>query len=885
VSTKYWYGTSNDPSWILANGPAATTPGIGDIGVLGGTLTVSGVTLPQSGTVSFFGLTAEDIGALSVVGSGPWTLEGTGGADDAIDSLTVAMGAWVEVNSTIAVKNVVVEQVSGATAPATIYLNDGLPPGAVIDFPGETISSYSTSQSGIYTTIAVNSAAGNIANVSVAGNVALSGQPISDGNGGTEFIVSGTQPYIEAPDFILDVRSANDINRTVGESIIVGDSDVQPNENQGTTVTATSIVNPATGLPYNTLTVPFVGSAAIPNQTDTRISFDPTNPADAWELQPWTLTLTNGTSALNTTTPSLVGVTPPPFASSVTYSGTNANPTFTWAFPSNSVNGVFFDIYEDNAVNADGGADLVYTATLAGNAGTYTVPSELDGGLTLQDGVHYTLDIYGVVTRNGSDNIADITNPNSAAWSESYFDFEPIAGAAVPTVYLPTVVNGAYNFNMTVVSGQTYFIDPAIATGYSYTTGAGNPNFASVLLPAIQTTPYLVTFLVNGKQETVSVAPNTVYTFASGGVSAFTVTGISQTDNLAPADATAFVTGLTFVSSGTFTGTQTPLVDPGPTAGGVTASALLGQSVDLTSAILAQVTPGLIGDTETLTAFGTTSDGGQIALTNGDLTYTAQSATLAHIPANGSLTDTFAYTVTDQLGDSSTGTVQVTVSNPAINIEGPRFGFDTIREGSKTNIVTANGYFNTVYEGGGNDVVNAGAGFGTVYTGSGDVVTNLQGVANSVFGGNGYDAVNILGGGFDQVTLGTGHDTIAMAPGSSGYDVFTLDGSDASVSLSGADNIMFIRGGTDNITDNSQDSSFKIGPEGGVVNLNNFLSDRHGVIDLTGGVGGYSRVSTVLSALQSDGHGGVLLSLGASGHIDFVGVPLGALTAARFSIE
>jgi hypothetical protein len=879
VATKYWNGTFNDPSWVLANGSATTTPGTGDIGVLGKNL--NGVTVPQSGTVSFFGLTAEDIGALSVVGSGPWTLEGTGGADDAINSLTVAMGASVVVTSTIAVKNVVVQQVSGVTAPATLYLSDGLPPGAVIDFPGETISSYSTSQSGIYTTIAVNSAAGNIANVSVAGNVALSGPPISDGNGGTEIVVTGTQPYIEAPDFILDVRSANDINRTTGEGILVGDTDVQPNGYQGTTLTATSIISPATGLPYETLTVPFVGSAAIPDQFHARISFDPTNPADAWELQPWTYTLTNGTSIVTTTTPSLVGVTPPPFASNVTYSGTSTNPTFTWAFPSGSVNGVFFDIYDDTAVNAAGGADLVYSATLTGNVGSFTVPDALDGGLTLQDGVHYTLDIYGVVTRDGTDNIS---NPNSAAWSESYFDFEPIAGAAVPTVYLPMVVNGAYNFKLPVVPGQTYFIDPAIATGYSYTTGAGNPNFASVLLPAIQTTPYLVTFLVNGKQETVSVSPNTVYTFASGGVSAFSVTGISQTDNLAPADATAFVTGLTFVSSGTFTGTQTPLVDPGPTAGAVTASALLGQSVDLTSAILAQVTPGLIGDTETLTAFGATSDGGKIALINGDLTYTAQSATLAHIPANGSLTDTFAYTVTDQLGDSATGAVQVTVSNPAINIEGSRSGFDTIREGSKTNIVTANGYFNTVYEGGGNDVVNAGAGFGTVYTGSGDVVTNLQGIANRVFGGNGYDTVNILRGGFDQVTLGTGHDTITMAPGSLGYDVFTLDGSDASVALSGTDNIMFIHGGTDNITDNSQDFSLKIGPEGDVVNLSNFLSDRHGVIDLTGGVGGYSRVSSVLSALQSDGHGGVLLSLGASGHIDFVGVPLGALTATRFSI-
>ena len=75
-----------------------------------------------------------------------------------------------------------------------------------------------------------------------------------------------------------------------------------------------------------------------------------------------------------------------------------------------------------------------------------------------------------------------------------------------------------------------------------------------------------------------------------------------------------------------------PVADPGPIAGTVTAAANLGQSVDLTSAILAQVKPGLVGDTEAITAFGTTSVGGQLSatvtLTNGDLTYST-------LPING----------------------------------------------------------------------------------------------------------------------------------------------------------------------------------------------------------------------------------------------------------
>jgi hypothetical protein len=80
------------------------------------------------------------------------------------------------------------------------------------------------------------------------------------------------------------------------------------------------------------------------------------------------------------------------------------------------------------------------------------------------------------------------------------------------------------------------------------------------LLPAIQTDPYTVSFLNNGLQGTDSVAPNTVFDFPTTGVSTFTVTGIDPADNLDPANATAFDTGLTFVADGNFNGTQTPIV-------------------------------------------------------------------------------------------------------------------------------------------------------------------------------------------------------------------------------------------------------------------------------------------------------------------------------------
>jgi hypothetical protein len=326
--------------------------------------------------------------------------------------------------------------------------------------------------------------------------------------------------------------------------------------------------------------------------------------------------------------------------------------------------------------------------------------------------------------------------------------------------------------------------------------------------------------------------------------------------------------------------------DPGPTASDLTASVNLGQTIDLTAAILAKVKPGLAGDTETLTAFGPTSMGGLVALTNGDLTYGAQSnAALAHIPANGSVTDAFTYTVTDQLHSTATGTVSVTVSNPAVVIEGSLKGGGTIRGGSQTNIINAHGSGNTIIESGGNDVVSAGTGSATVTTGSGDVVVNLNGKNNTVNGGNGNDTVNMLTSGNSDVRLGTGTDSIVETVGSKGGNTFILTGSNASLTLYGANDVAFIDGGTDTIADHTKGLEVKIGKEGGVIDLSGFAADlTTGFIDLVGGVGGFKTAKAAVAALQSDGNGGTLLSLGASGQIDFVGVPVGALKVANFHI-
>ena len=163
-----------------------------------------------------------------------------------------------------------------------------------------------------------------------------------------------------------------------------------------------------------------------------------------------------------------------------------------------------------------------------------------------------------------------VGNTNIFRRSDSYFAFSPLEGGTLPQVLLPTVgpspdpaggLGPTYQFNVAGVrAGTAIFIDPLVAIGYKYAIGTGNPNFASVTLPAVGDNIFTLSYLLGGNPVLEQIIANTQFFFPSGGVSAFDVTGIEISAMLDPNNVTAFITGLTFVADGDFTGTMIPLI-------------------------------------------------------------------------------------------------------------------------------------------------------------------------------------------------------------------------------------------------------------------------------------------------------------------------------------
>ena len=354
---------------------------------------------------------------------------------------------------------------------------------------------------------------------------------------------------VEKPFHFRDNRSANTALQGSGERLTYGAHDVIPNGDHGTTGSATQ------GL--TTTVLQFEPFSVQPNQFDWAVPYN-SNLTGAW-----TLTFTNGTDTTTIQTP-IVGDAPQlPFAARVAISGSGATPTFTWEFPADfTPNGIRIQIWDLENRLPSGIADIIHARNLAGDVTSYTVPSPLSSGKTLQQGHLYSLEISFALTHGG---IPLGDNTTLLSRSRSFFDFIPLPEDSPPNVFLPIVTPGpvpVYTFDVPdIPEGQTIFIDPAVAVGYEYAIGTGNPNFASVTLPTGIGNNWYELYLSNGTKYYFKtfLKGGVPYSFPSGGVNRFIIRGIERESGLDPNNPTAFITGLTFTGGGNFTGTMTPI--------------------------------------------------------------------------------------------------------------------------------------------------------------------------------------------------------------------------------------------------------------------------------------------------------------------------------------
>jgi len=281
---------------------------------------------------------------------------------------------------------------------------------------------------------------------------------------------------------------------------------------------------------------------------------------DANKTDPWAIRFTRGADTSLFTGPTLAGTQQAvPFPVSVTLSGSGLTPTISWQVPGGfAPDGFRINVFDKSKILPNGQADIVHSVAIAPSSTSYQIPTTFSSGLSLQEGGNYTINLQLIDTRGD----VPFTNNNAQILrrSSSFFAFTPLTGTSPPDVALPTVVNGVYNFSVTNVGPSSItFIDPFVAIGYDYAVGSGNPNFASVVLPDIGDGVFTLEFTDAGGAHSQQVQDGTQYFFGGTGVSAFRVSGIETSANLDPANATAFITGLTFTAAGDFTGTMTPI--------------------------------------------------------------------------------------------------------------------------------------------------------------------------------------------------------------------------------------------------------------------------------------------------------------------------------------
>lgn len=387
---------------------------------------------------------------------------------------------------------------------------------------------------------------------------------------------------------LFDLRvnnSANSGNRATGDIIVWGVNGVAPPvDNPGAYVYGFSGTCPVGKTCDSFTTDPDWikqrlferDMTALPHQYYASRPYDPTL-TGSWRIY----LSTNASFNPNTVyqTPGLGNVGAMPFVSSMTVSGSGLTPSVSWTLPGGTPTSIdqmrvrVFDNSHPATVESRYGdpysflqSDQLFQSAALGST-SFTVPAGL-----LSYGTHYSIAIdLNHLRADGS----------PVSRSTSYFDFTPINPATLPAgvsnIELPTLTpvpttsgllaGPVYGFNVADVGADHItFIDPVVATGFSYATGAGDPNFKTVQVASnVGDGLYEVwTWTGSAWQKSAdAIAAGASFDFTAHGfttgVDRFQIRGIEPSAGVNAFDVTGFVTGLSFVANGSFTGTMQAL--------------------------------------------------------------------------------------------------------------------------------------------------------------------------------------------------------------------------------------------------------------------------------------------------------------------------------------
>lgn len=300
--------------------------------------------------------------------------------------------------------------------------------------------------------------------------------------------------------------------------------------------------------------VPYGNSPALPNEFIAHL-----RPNSAWFFNgmQWTFDI-NGAEALSP--PLNLSVPPPRYVTGVEISKVGTNYVVSWSIPPGSdATSQTVLVLEDSHLEND---PVVATQRNFGTGTTsYVIPSGV-----LQAGHRYTVSVEETA---GVAGLAPTSQSFTGLFTPGEIGAKSIQLPVVQQITTPTGTGTQYQFNFAVTAGQTYAIDPEVATGYIFQTGSGDPNFASVELPNIDNPNPYDLYLWNGSAFAfdTTLAADTLFDFSTGGTSEFEVLGIDPGLYLDPEDTTAFIADVSFVGDGNFTGTMTPIVVSVPEPG------------------------------------------------------------------------------------------------------------------------------------------------------------------------------------------------------------------------------------------------------------------------------------------------------------------------------